>query len=424
MIVENEGKGPDASDAEAAGESPSGRIHFSPPAGGRVDLLVIAGEHSGDGHAAQVVREIRRRSPGLAISALGGPALAQAGAQLLIDLTGSSVIGYVEVIRRYRSFFRPLFEETLRWIGEHRPRAVLFVDYGGFNLRVADAMRARGLSVKGWGGIKTLYYISPQVWASRPGRRFSIARNLDAMAVIFPFEVDSYADTELPVEFVGHPFLSPDYRPPVRYAPNAPVLLLPGSRRPAVARIFPVLLAAHRAFGGRPAVVLYPSSEIASQLGAIIAAAGAADVTLIRSGEEGDTGLSGLVPGAFSVEPASGSQPASAVLTSSGTISMHCALAGIPGAIAFRIDPLTYWLGRMLVNVPNLGLANLLLKEPMYPEYIQAAATPRALAEELTACVEDPARRERAASQAARLRELLTRPAGGTAADWLERHLD
>ncbi len=388
---------------------------FQPPVGGRVDLLVIAGEHSGDGHAARVVREIRRRSPGLAVAALGGPALAKAGAQLLIDLTGSSVIGYVEVIRRYRSFFRPLFEETLRWIGEHRPRAVLFIDYGGFNLRVADAMRARGLSVKGWGPIKTLYYISPQVWASRPGRRFSIARNLDAMAVIFPFEVDAYADTDLPVEFVGHPFLAPDYRPPVRYDPSGPVLLLPGSRAPAVSRLFPVLLAAHRAFGGRPAVALYPSEEVAAQLRSILAASGTAGVTVIRAGGDGDPAAPGL---SFA-----GSQPASAVLTSSGTISMHCALAGIPGAIAFRIDPVTYWLGRMLVNVPQLGLANLLLKEPMYPEYIQAAATPGALAAELSACVNDPSRRGKAASQAARLRELLSRPAGRTAADWLERHL-
>jgi lipid-A-disaccharide synthase len=391
-----------------------GRVRFPPPAGGHVDLLVIAGEHSGDGHAGRVVREIRRRSPGLAVAALGGPALAHAGAQLLIDLTAHSVIGYAEVIRRYRSFFRPLFEETLRWIGAHRPGAVLFVDYGGFNLRVAEAMRARGLSVKGWGRIRTLYYISPQVWASRPSRRFSIARNLDAMAVIFPFEPASYADTQLPVEFVGHPFVAQDYRPPVRYDPAGPVLLLPGSRAPAVSRLFPVLLAAHRGFGGRPAATLYPSPEIASQLRSILAASGAADVTLIRSGGEWGSGLP---------EPATGPQPASAVLTSSGTISVHCALAGIPGAIAFRIDPLTYWLGRMLVNVPRLGLANLLLKEPMYPEYIQAAATPDALAAELAECVKDPSRREKAAVQAARLGELLGQPAGGSAADWLERHL-
>ena len=119
-------------------------LPFQPPAGGRVDLLVIAGEHSGDGHAARVVRELRRRSPGLSVAALGGPALAGAGTQVLIDLTGSSVIGYVEVIRRYRSFFRPLFEETLRWIGEHRPRAVLFVGSGGLPICGLPMRCARG----------------------------------------------------------------------------------------------------------------------------------------------------------------------------------------------------------------------------------------------------------------------------------------
>jgi lipid-A-disaccharide synthase len=113
--------------------------------------------------------------------------------------------------------------------------------------------------------------------------------------------------------------------------------------------------------------------------------------------------------------------PASAVLTSSGTMSMHCALAGIPGAIAYRASPLTYYIGRLLLNVEYLGIANLLLGEPMYPEFIQHAATPDALAAELRRCVFDPARREKTAAQAARLRTLLEVPAAGTAADWLAR---
>ena len=104
-------------------------------------------------------------------------------------------------------------------------------------------------------------------------------------------------------------------------------------------------------------------------------------------------------------------------------MSMHCALAGIPGAITYRTDPLTYWLGRMLVRVDQLGIANLLLGEPMYPEFIQGAARPAALARELRACLDDPARREQTAAQAARLRALLSVPASGTTADWLARHL-
>jgi lipid-A-disaccharide synthase len=112
---------------------------------------------------------------------------------------------------------------------------------------------------------------------------------------------------------------------------------------------------------------------------------------------------------------------ASAALTSSGTMSMHCALAAIPGAIVYRANPVTYLLGRMLVKVQWLGIANLLLREPMYPEYLQGAAKPEALARELRDCLENPARRGQTACQAGRLRAILRAPATGTAADWLER---
>ncbi|PHX84833.1 MAG: lipid-A-disaccharide synthase [Opitutia bacterium] len=372
------------------------------PEGGPVDVLIIAGEHSGDEHAAQLVRDVRAAQPTLRFAALGGPELSGAGPQLLFDLTASSVVGLVEVLKNY-SFFKALMEETLRWIGEHRPRAVLFVDYPGMNLRLAAALRERGLSVKGGGTIKTLFYISPQIWAWKDKRRFTMARDLDALAVIFPFEVACYADTTLPVNFVGHPFLAVDYVPPVRYDPSGPILLLPGSRKQAVGRIFPVLLAGYAEFlrggGDRDAVAVYPSEEILAELHA---AGPSKPVKLVPTGT--------LVS-------------ASVVLTSSGTMSMHCALAGIPGAIAYRANFLTYLLGRMLVKIEFLGIANLLLKAPMYPEFIQDAATPPALAEQLRSGLEDPARRVRTTAQAAELRALLERPTGGTAGAWLRRQL-
>ena len=189
--------------------------------------------------------------------------------------------------------------------------------------------------------------------------------------------------------------------------PAGPVLLLPGSRQQAVARIFPALLAGHRALGERPAAALYPSEEIGEQLRRMAGRRDAARVTLLPAGGG----------------PGRGPLGASAVLTSSGTMSMHCALAGIPGAVVYRANPLTYLIGRRLVKVPHLGIANLLLEEPMYPEFIQGAATPAALAAELHACLHDPVRRERARIQAGELRAVLSRPTGGTAADWLERRL-
>lgn len=376
-------------------------FRLPPPVGGKVDLLVVAGEHSGDEHAARMVQELRARQPGLTVAALGGPGLAAAGAQLLFDLTATSVVGLVEVLRHY-SFFKALFAETLRWIEEHRPRAVCFVDYPGLNLRLAAALRERGLSVQGGGAIKLLYYISPQIWAWKAGRRHTMARDLDALAVIFPFETACYADTRLPVEFVGHPFLAAGYHAPVAFDPAGPVLLLPGSRTQAVARIYPDLLAAfarYRAEGGdREAVVIYPSDEV----GAVLRRWNPPHCRLTRTGE---------------------AVAAAAVLTSSGTMSLHCALAGIPGAIAYRTNFITYLLARWWVKLDYIGIANLLLKEPMYPEFIQGAARPDALAAQLQDCLVNPARLTRTADQQTRLRALLDHPADVDVAGWLLRHL-
>ncbi len=376
-------------------------FRLPPPAGGRVDVLIVAGEHSGDEHAARMVRALKVQQPELAVAALGGPELTAAGAQPLHDLTASSVVGFVEVLKHY-SFFKALFDETLRWIGEHRPRAVCFVDYPGFNLRLAAQLRERGLSVKGGGGVKLFYYISPQIWAWKARRRFTMARDLDALAVIFPFEVACYKDTDLPVEFVGHPFLAVNYAPPVRHDPDAPVLLLPGSRVQAVGRIYPVLLAAYERYrlagGTREAVVIYPSEEVA----AVLRRHESPGCRLVKTGE---------------------AVAAAAVLTSSGTMSLHCALAGIPGVIAYRTNPITYLLARWWVKLDYIGIANLLLKEPMYPEYIQGAATAEALAAELQTGLADPVRLAGTQRQAAALRGQLNQPAAGTAADWLARRL-
>lgn len=377
-------------------------VRLPAPAHGRVDVLIVAAEHSGDEHAARMVRGLLAARPGAVVAALGGPRLAAAGAQLLRDLTGSSSIGFA-VLGKI-SFYRALIAEVVRWTGEHRPRVICFVDSSGLNLRIARDLFDRGFSAKAGGPTRAVYYISPQIWASRAGRRFEMAKYLDGLAAIFPFEPAAYADTSLPVEFVGHPFLAPDHVAPVRYDPAGPVLLLPGSRKGAVARIFPVLLAGFRAFGQREAVVIYPSAEI---LAVLRTENPPANVRFVQ----------------VSTDRTSDPIAASAVLTSSGTMSMQCALAGIPGAVTYRTDPLTYLLGRMLVRVEYLGIANLLLREPMYPEYIQSAATPAALAAELRACVLDPSRRDRTADLAATLRLLLSVPASGTAADWLVRQL-
>ena len=371
------------------------------PLTGSVDLLIVAGEHSGDEHAARMLRELMVKKPGLQVCALGGPKLALAGAHLLLDLTENSTMGFA-VLGKI-SYYRALIAEVVRWVGAHRPRAVCFVDSSALNLRIAAAMYSQGFSHKAGGPTKTLYYISPQIWASRAARRFEMARHLDGLAVIFPFEPACYADTSLPVEFVGHPFVASDYAAPVAFDPSGPVLLLPGSRRQVVSRIFPVLLKAfQQADTTRDAVVLYPSKEI---LATLQLAKPSAKVQL-RSTGQADAPIA-----------------ASAVLTASGTMSMHCALAGIPGALTYKTDPLTYLLGRMLVKVPYIGIANLLLKEAMYPEFIQGASTAEVLAGQLRECLDSPQRLAQTQAYAQKLRALLHAPTKGTAADWVGRHL-
>ena len=225
------------------------------------------------------------------------------------------------------------------------------------------------------------------------------------------------------MEFVGHPFVAPDYAAPVSYDPNGPVLLLPGSRRQLVRRLFPVLLEAHRLSGtSRPAVVLYPSEEI---LAALQAANPPANVRLVSTAEgRALTPLrAGSVPAASGVAALPQAIAASAVLTASGTMSMHCALAGIPGALTYKTDALTYFLGRMLVKVEFIGIANLLLKEAMYPEFIQGAATAAALAEELRQSLGNPARQDRTRVLSEKLRALLSKPTSGSAVDWMQRQL-
>ena len=206
-----------------------------------------------------------------------------------------------------------------------------------------------------------------------------MAQVLDELGVIFPFEIECYADTDLPVHFVGHPFAREDYKNPLEYDPEAPLLFLPGSRQQAVSRIFPVMLQALAAYreadGERSCVCLYPEEGIRLIL-----------VDLIKK--------SGMDPGLVELKPVDAGARACGVLTSSGTMSLNCALAGIPGAIVYRAHPLTALIGRRLIKIRWLGIANLILNRELYPEYLQAGAGPNVLAQILQRYASDSAGRE------------------------------
>jgi lipid-A-disaccharide synthase len=369
---------------------------------GRVDLLIIAGEHSGDEHAARLVEKALKLQPGMKVAAIGGERLREAGAHMLYNPLDSAVIGLVEVIRHF-SYLKALFDQTAQWIGEHRPKVVCFVDYPGFNLRLARLLFEKGIASKAGGNVRLAYYISPQIWAWKSKRRFAMARHLDALGVIFPFELQSYRDTDLKVDFVGHPFVDPGHELPVRYDPQGPLLLLPGSRKTPVQRLFPVMLQAFRRLRRlQPelrGVCLYPTENLRLQLASIAAEEGVADALDLEPNTR--TGLA--VRG---------------VITSSGTISLVCALAAIPGILIYRTSTLTYLLAKWLVKIQNIGIANIILGETIHPEYLQIFQ-PATLAQALESRLHDPAALARTRELAAMLKNRLHGPDPQAAARWL-----
>lgn len=384
---------------------------FPPPRGeGRPDILFIAGEHSGDELSASVISKMLAKNPALKIAAFGGNDMRDAGAQLLFDMTTFSAVGFIEVVSNL-SFYKKLFSKILAWVREHRPRAVCFTDFPGMNLRLAKALTKEGLSRKGGGDIALFHYVSPQIWAWKSHRRFEMEKVLDSLGVLFPFEVKCYADTSLDVHFVGDPFAEPDHVLPVRHAADAPVLLLPGSRPKPVARIFPILLGAWKIFRethpDRRAVVLHPGEPVLGIL-----------ENLLKKNPDAARGIE-LVP----VDSVAGTpQPASAVLMSSGTMSRTCSLAGVPGAILYCANPITWALGSYWVGgrIKYLGMANILLDRDVYPEFLQKDATPENLAARLSACFDDPKILETMHRDREDLLAQL-RPRAGTpdAAEWL-----
>ena len=378
-------------------------VVFSPVSGG-CDLLVVAGEASGDEHAARLVRDILEQKPGMKISTLGGNELKSAGAELVFPLAQHAVVGLWEVLKNYW-LFKDIFEATIQWIEENQPKCVLLVDYPGFNLRLAKALKKRRISYKGGGEIKVLQYISPQLWAWKANRRFEMAETLDALGIIFPFEQECYSDVSLPVSFVGHPFSHPSYQAPVRFEERGDLLLLPGSRSQPVSRILPIFLDAFE-------ILL----EEGRDLSGILPLPDQNLRTLAESLIASRNKLSGKIK----IVVRSSMLEARAALMSSGTMSLSCAWGGVPGVIGYRAHPFTYMIGKLLVNVPHLGMANLLLPEdPPNPEFLQSQANGTRLAREIGKILDDPKSGEHARETAKKLHELLAQPQKLSLVEWL-----
>ena len=383
-------------------------LQFNSPPNGTVDLLVIAGEASGDEHSALLVSGLLKKFSNFQISAIGGKRVEKEGAHLVYPLVEHAVVGVVEVLKNY-STFKQIFKNAIEWIIKYKPKTILLVDYPGFNLRLARELKKLGVSVKGGGTVKVLQYISPQLWAWKAKRRFEMEKILDGLGVIFPFEVDCYKDTSLPVAFVGHPFAQSEYKCPISYAPEGPLLLLPGSRVQPVQRILPVFLDTLD-----PLFIDFPNLQVSIPV----------PNSQIRTVVESLLSSRATIKDRINVVESDLKMEARAALMSSGTMSLSCAIAGVPGVIAYRAHPLTYLLGRFLVTIPFLGMANILIPEaPPYPEFLQGRANRKNLYQTILKVLQNEDSKENSQFVAKKLLKRLQVPDEQGVVEWLSQEI-
>lgn len=363
-------------------------------------VMLIAGEASGDFLATELVAALRAEcGPHVPkFFGAGGPKMSAAGVELAFDLTQHSVIGLWEAVRKYRQFKR-LFDRLLHLACDRQPDIIVCVDFSGFNRRFAAAIRRevrrRHGDFHNWSP-KIVQYVSPQVWASRPGRAFQMARDYDLLLSILPFEKSWYAARvpELRVEFVGHPIIERHAKVAVVKidGQGSDLLLLPGSRVSELRRHLPPMLAAwERIRVARPDVrarMVLPSDEMVQLVHAI------GGVTLNSIA---------LQIGGLSEALAT----ATVAIASTGTVTLECALFGVPTVAMYRTSWPTYIIGRQIVQVKYLAMPNLLADEPIYPEFIQSAATAENLAAAALQFLDNAELREAAKSKLTRVAESL-----------------
>jgi len=356
-------------------------------------ILIVAGEASGDLHGSRLAVELKRLEPGCHLRGIGGPQMEKAGVQLLYSLRDFAFLGFSEVLK-HLPFIRRAFKRLNRLFLEDKPDLLILIDYPGFNLKLAKMAKKRNIPV--------LYYISPQVWAWYPRRAHAIARRVDRLAVVFPFEVDFYRRrTGLRAHFVGHPLLEV-VRPQLSrgrffrqwsFDPEKPVLgLLPGSRVQEIARLLPLMLEAGR-------ILRRTMPDLQMAVGAVSTVESVLYQDLLR--EHGDR-VALLTDQTYDLM-----SHAQLLLVASGTATLESAVLGTPMIILYRISFLSWLLALLLVRVRHIGLVNLVAGERIVPELIQYQATAPRVAREAYRLLKNGHRRRQMADKLAQIRRRL-----------------
>lgn len=348
-------------------------------------VLVVAGDPSGDMHGADLLRALKRADATLKTAAVGGSLMRREADEFVEDLASLGVAGFWEPVLRL-PFFWSLYRRIKEHLARNKPDAVVCIDFYGFNrwvLRAAHDAR-----------IPAYYYVSPQVWASRPWRIKILGSLVRRMLVIFPFEEAVYRRSNIPCTFVGHPLLDRLPQPDRSRSEARPLKigLLPGSRASEVSRHLPVFLDALDLLR-KNGVSLEASVFAAASLpDGLYDDASRRGVQLVR---ESDYASRSKLDLAF---------------CSSGTATLENALLGIPMVVVYRMSWPTYWIARGLIRVPYISMANLLAGKALVPELIQGAATPGSVAAAALDLLKDPKSLHRLQEQLLSLRESLGKP--------------
>jgi lipid-A-disaccharide synthase len=352
-------------------------------------LYFVAGEVSADNHGAALMRSLHELDGKLNFVGRGGPQMQKVAGEPFKNWIGeAAVLGLWEVLRKY-GYFQEQFHETLREIRESKPDAVVLIDYPGFNLRLARALRRQAPRQT------IIYYISPQLWAWNRRRIKRMAQSINMMLCIFPFEVDLYSQAGLRALFVGHPMIERlRHRKTAMERDRNLIGLFPGSRSREVRKIFPVMLETARELRKHNPNLRFEVAAVSEQL------AQEMERLLHRHPSDQAGGLEARATIQIKVgEAAEIMQRACAGIVASGSATLEAAYFRLPFVLIYKVAWPTYLAARLVVNVEYLGMPNLLADKEVVPEFIQQRAKPNAIVKAVQPLIENANARERMISE-------------------------
>ena len=328
-------------------------------------ILISAGEASGDLYAGAVTRGIKQLNPEAEVFGMGGDCLREAGGEVLFDIKDHSLMGFVEVLKKLPDVWK-LRNAFINLMEKRKPDVLLTIDYPGFNMRLAKLAKERGINV--------VYFIAPQVWAWRPGRAADVAKVTDKIACIFPFECDFYKSYGANIEFIGHPLVD-TVKPSLsrkeaeelagKRTGHPLILLMPGSREMEIQRLLPVMLGAVKILKQKR-----PELDFAIPRAATIAKEILEDS--VRQAGLNIRLIEGHNYDVMSV--------ADLAIVTSGTVTLEAAMCGLGCEILYKSSPVSFWIAKRVVKIPNIGLPNIVAGRQIEPELLQDDCTPDKIA--------------------------------------------